>query len=82
MGVSLFSLHQRRSLQLLESSTELIGTRGAAHTTVDAIEFADNVVDMLTDDQLADALQIAIASTHKEYLLDDIVLVGSDVNQF
>ena len=67
---------------MFQRTTELIGARGAAHTAMDAIELADDIVDVLTDDQLADALQIAIATTHKEYLLDDIVLVGSDVNQF
>ena len=81
-GGESFFLHQRRSLQLLESSAELIGARGAAHTTVDAIEFADDIVDVLTGDQLADALQVTIATTHKEHLLDDVVLVGCDVNQF
>jgi hypothetical protein len=36
---------------------------------------------MLASHQLADALQVAIAATQEEYLLDDIVLVCCDVNQ-
>ena len=67
---------------MFQRTTELIRARGAACTAMDAIELADDIVDVLTGDQLADALQVAIATTHKEHLLDDVVLVGCDVNQF
>jgi hypothetical protein len=36
---------------------------------------------MLPSHQLADALQVAIAATQEEYLLDNVVFVGCYVNQ-
>ena len=68
-------------LQLLQCSAQLIRTRGALYTTADAVQTWYHVVNVLASHQLADALQVAIAATQEEYLLDDIVLVCCDVNQ-
>ena len=66
---------------MFERTTKLIGTRGALYTTADAVQTWYHVVNVLASHQLADALQVAIAATQEEYLLDDIVLVCCDVNQ-
>ena len=68
-------------LQLLQSPAELIGTRGAFCTTTDTIDLRNHIVDLLATNQLTDTLQIAIATSQEEHLLDDIVLIGSDVDQ-
>ena len=77
-----FLLFRRCILQLLQGSTELVGTRGALLTTADAIDAGDDIVDLLTTNQLADALQVAMTATQEEDLLDDVVLVGSHVDEF
>jgi len=68
-------------LQLLQCSAQLVGTGGALGTTADAVQAGDDIVYTLASHQLTDALQVAIASTQKEHLLDDIVLVGCYVNE-
>ena len=60
----------------------MVWTRRVLGAAADAVDTLDNVVDMLTAHQLADALQVAVASTQEEYLLDDIVFVGSHVDKF
>ena len=72
---------QWRLLQLLECPAQLVWTGGALSTTADAVQAGDDVVDALTSYQLADALQVAIAAPQEEYLLDDVVFVGCDVNE-
>ena len=72
---------QWRLLQLLECPAQLVWTGGALSTTADAVQAGDDVVDALTSYQLADALQVAIAASQEEYLLDDVVFVGCDVNE-
>ena len=67
---------------MLQGSTELVGTRGALLTTADAIDAGDDIVDLLATYQLADALQVAMTATQEEDLLDDVVLVGSHVDEF
>ena len=67
--------------QLLQCPAELVGTRRALHAAADAVEATDDVVDLLAAHQLADALQVTVASAQEEYLLDDVVLVGCHVNQ-
>ncbi len=68
-------------LQLLECPAELVGTGGALAATAYAVEARDDVIDMLSAHQLADALQVATASAQEEDLLDDVVLVGRHVNE-
>ena len=59
----------------------MVWTGGALSTTADAVQAGDDVVDALTSYQLADTLQVAIAAPQEEYLLDDVVFVGCDVNE-
>jgi hypothetical protein len=60
----------------------LVGAGGALGTAADAVDLGDYIVDLLTAYQLADALEVAIAASKEEHLLNNIVLVGSHVNQF
>ena len=71
---------QRSLLQLFERPTELVRTGSALGAAADAVDFPHDVIDVLTANQLADALQVAVAAAEEEYLLDDVVLVGGDVN--
>jgi hypothetical protein len=41
----------------------------------------DDIVNLLSSHQLADTLQIAITTTQEKYLLDNIVLIGSNVDK-
>ena len=41
-----------------------------------------HIVDLLTTHQLADALQVAMTAAQEEDLLDNVVLVGSYVDEF
>ena len=68
-------------LEALEGTTELVGAGGALGAAADAVELTDHIVDALATDQLADALQIAIAAAQKKHLLDDVVLIGCHVDQ-
>ena len=71
-----------RFFKLFQRATELVGTGRALGTAADAVELADDIIDVLSAHQLADALQIAVAATQEEHLLDDVVLIDGDVNQF
>jgi hypothetical protein len=59
----------------------LVRATGTLHATTDAIKALDDIVDVLPTHQLADALKIAVAAAKEEYLLNDVVLVGSHVNE-
>ena len=71
-----------RILEQLQCSAELVGTRGALVSTTDAVDAGDDIVDLLTTHQLADALEVAVTAAQEEDLLDDIVLIGSYVDEF
>ena len=71
-----------RILQQLKGSAELVGTRGALVSTTNAVNAGDDIVDLLTTHQLADALEVAVTAAQEEDLLDDVVLVGSYVDEF
>lgn len=73
------SLVQGCRLQLLQCPAELVGTGGGLAATAYAVEARDDVVDVLSAHQLADALKVATASAEEEDLLDDVVLVGRHV---
>ena len=66
---------ERCLLQLFQSPAKLVRTRCALRATAYAVEATDDVVNLLAAHQLADALQVAVASAYEEYLLDDIVVV-------
>ena len=78
-GVGLF-LCQGSLLQLFEGAAQLVGAGGAFAAAADAVDAGDDIVDFLATDQLADALQVAVASAKEEDLLDDVVLVGRYVD--
>ena len=67
-------------LELFEGACELVGTAGVLGAAANAVDLADDVVDLLSAHQLADTLQVTITSTQEEYLLDHIVLVGCHVD--
>lgn len=67
--------------QLLQCTAKLVGTRGVLCSTTDAVKPTNDVVDVLAADELTDTLQVAVATSKEEYLLDDVVLVGCHVNQ-
>ena len=66
--------------QLFQCTTQLIRTRSSFRSTADAIKTSDNIVNLLTTNQFANALKIAVTTTNKEYLLDYIILIGRHVN--
>ena len=67
-------------LQLFQRATKLVGTRSALRSASDTVQFTYDVVHVLTLHQLADPLQVAVASTQEGYLLDDVVLVHGHIN--
>lgn len=66
---------------MLEGAAELVRAGGRLRATADAVELSDDIINMLATNEAADALQIAVASTQEKHLLDDVILVGSDINQ-
>jgi len=72
----------RGGFEFLKGAAELVGAGGVLYATADAVEPFDDIIDVLAAHQLADTLQVAVAATKEEYLLDDVVLVGCHVNQF
>ena len=75
------ALFQRCVFQLFQSTAQLVGTRRILRAASDAVNFADDIVDVLPAHQLTDTLQVAIATTEKEDLLDDVILVCRNVNE-
>ena len=73
-------LCQGSLLQLFEGAAQLVGAGGAFAAAADAVDAGDDIVDFLATNQLADALQVAVASAKEEDLLDDVVLVGRYVD--
>ena len=67
--------------QLFQCAAELVGTGGGFTAAADAVEFWDDIVDFLADDQTANSLEISVASAHEEDLLDDAVVVDSYVDE-
>ena len=56
---------------MFEGAAQLVGAGGAFAAAADAVDAGDDIVDFLATDQLADALQVAVASAKEEDLLDD-----------
>ena len=76
MRIRCSQAHHRR-----ECTAKLVGTRGVLCSTADAVKPTNDVVDVLAADELTDTLQVAVATSKEEYLLNDVVLVGCHVNQ-
>ena len=68
-------------LQRFQCAAELVGTRGRFATAADAVEFWDDIVDFLSDDQPADALEVSVASAIKEDLLNDALVIDCHVDE-
>ena len=66
---------------MFECPAQLVRTRRSFNATANAIQASNHIVNLLTSHQLADALQVSITPTQKEYLLDDVVLIGSHIYQ-
>ena len=62
----------------LQRLSQLIGARGGLHTALDALHTGDNILNVQTFHQSADALQIAVATADE---LDVLNLAVLDVEQ-
>ena len=65
----------------LQCPAQLVGARCAFCTATYAVEALDDIVNMLPTHQRADALQVSVAASKKEHLLDDVVLISSHVDE-
>lgn len=81
IGITYLFRIRRAVLQLLQCAAELVGARGRLAAAADAVEFADDIVNLLADDEAANTLQVAVASAQEENLLDDVVVVRRRVNE-
>ena len=66
---------------MFEGAAELVGAGGRLRTASDAVELADDSIDMLAANEAANALQIAMATAQEKHLLNDVVLIGSNVDE-
>ena len=73
--------HRGLFFQLFQRAAELVGAGGGLAAAADAVEFRDDVVDFLADDQPADALEVSVASAHEEDLLDDAVIIDGHIDE-
>lgn len=68
-------------LNLFQRSAKLIGAGSLFCATTDAVDFLDDIIYLLSCNESADALQIAVASAYEKHLLDDVVVIDSHINQ-
>lgn len=66
---------------MFEGTAELVRAGGRLRTASDAVELADDSIDMLAANEAADALQVAMAPAQEKHLLNDIVLIGSNIDE-
>ena len=64
-----------------QCAAELVGAGGGLPSAADAVEFWDDIVDFLSDDQPADALEVSVASAIKEDLLNDALVIDGHVDE-
>ena len=67
-------------LQLRQCLAELVRTRCALHATTDALQFADDIINLLTPYQRTYPLQVPVATTNEEHLLYHIILVSRHID--
>jgi len=67
--------------QRFQCAAKLVGAGGRFAAAADAVEFLDDIVDFLSDDQPADALEVSVASAHEEDLLDDAVVINGHIDE-
>lgn len=75
---SYISLH----LQSFQSTAELVGARCGLVATANAVETSDDIINLLTNDQFAYTLKVTVATSDKEHLLNDAVVVRRHINDF
>ncbi len=68
-------------LQRFQCAAELVGTGGGLPSAADAVEFLDDVVDFLADDQAADTLEVSVASAIKKDLLNDALVIDRHIDE-
>jgi hypothetical protein len=66
---------------LFKCPAKLVGTRCVLRPAAYAVYFVDNIVDVLATNQLTYSLQVAMAASQKENLLNNVVFVGRHVNK-
>ena len=64
-----------------QCAAELVGAGGGLPSAADAVEFWDDIVDFLSDDQPADALEVPVASAIKEDLLNDALVIDGHIDE-
>ena len=74
-------LFQRSVLELFQGAAELVGAGGVLRTAADAFQTRDDIVYFLSLDKFADALQVTWAAACEEYLLDNVILIGCDIDK-
>ena len=70
------------SLQLLQCLAKLIRARSNLVSAAYSFEFVYHVVDFLTCHEAADALEVSVAAAEEGHVLDDVVIVGGDVDKY
>ncbi len=66
---------------MLQCPAELVGTAGGFRTATDAVEQADDFVGGLADDELRDALGVAVTASVEEAVTDASLGVGLNVDE-
>ncbi len=69
-------------LQLLQCLAKLIRARSNLVSAAYSFEFIYHVVDFLTCHEAADALEVSVAAAEEGHVLDDVVIVGGDVDEY
>ena len=64
-----------------QCAAELVGAGGGLASAADAVEFWDDIVDFLSGDQPADALEVTVASAIKEDLLNDALVIDGHIDE-
>ena len=67
--------------QRFQCAAELVGAGGGLSSAADAVEFLDDVVDFLADDQAADTLEVSVASAYEEDLLDNALVIDRHIDE-
>lgn len=69
------------SFQFLQCLAQLVGARSDLTAAAYSFEFVYHVVDFLTCHEAADALEVSVAAAEEGHVLDDVVIVGGDVDK-
>ena len=64
-----------------QCAAELVGAGGGLAAAADAVEFLDDIVDFLSSDQPADALEVSVASANEEDLPDNALVIDGHIDE-